>query len=87
MKNLVLTISLKSKLDDVLEDHIKAEKPYTETTVHDPQTIDDEIEQKNEDFLQTAAEFNKIDMAATAHKKGDFYNNLFDVAIDVSDSR
>ena len=26
-------------------------------------------------------------MAATAHKKGDFYNNLFDVAIDVSDSR
>ena len=49
--------------------HIKPEETYVEPTVHDTQTIDDEIKQENEGFLQTAAEFNKTDMAATAQKK------------------
>ena len=48
-------------LNSVQYDQIKTEKPYLE-----PQTIDDEIKQENEDALQTAAEFDKINMAVTA---------------------
>ena len=56
-------------LEDVPYDHIKTEGPYTEPTAQDVQTTNDEIKQKNEDFLQTPAEFNKIDIAATVQKK------------------
>ena len=73
-------------LNNVLYDHIKSEEPYVEPTVQYVQTIDDEIKQENEDFLQTAAEFHKIDMAATT-QKSDFYNNLFDFMIDLPDCR
>ena len=59
-------------LNNVWYDHIKTEEPYVEPTVQDAQTIDDEIKQQNEDFLQIAAKFNKIDMAATAQKKATF---------------
>ena len=48
-------------LEDVPYDHIKTEGPYIEPTAQDVQTTNDEIKQKNEDFLQTPAEFNKID--------------------------
>ena len=56
-------------LENVPYDHIKTEEPYIDPTAQDVQTINDEIKQKNEDFLRTAAEFNKIDMAATLQKK------------------
>ena len=59
-------------LNNVWYDHIKTEELYVEPTVQDAQTIDDEIKQQNEDFLQIAAKFNKIDMAATAQKKATF---------------
>ena len=59
-------------LNNVWYDHIKTEELYVEPTVQDAQTIDDEIKQQNEDFLQIAAKFNKIDMAATAKKKATF---------------
>ena len=84
MKNQVLAISLKMKI--VPYNHIKPEEPYVEPTVQDVQTTDDEIKEENEDFLQTAAEFHKIDMAATT-QKSDFYNNLFDFMIDLPDCR
>ena len=56
-------------LENVPYDHIKTEEPYIDPTPQDVQTINDEIKQKNEDFLRTAGEFNKIDMAATVQKK------------------
>ena len=56
-------------LEDVPYDHLKTEGPYIEPTAQDVQTTNDEIKQKNEDFLQTPAEFNKIDIAATVQKK------------------
>ena len=56
-------------LEDVPYDHIKTEGPYIEPTAQDVQTTNDEIKQKNEDFLQTPAEFNKIYIAATVQKK------------------
>ena len=59
-------------LNNVWYDHIKTEELYVEPTVQDAQTIDDEIKHQNEDFLQIAAKFNKIDMAATAQKKATF---------------
>ena len=59
-------------LNNVWYDHIKTEELYVEPTVQDAQTIVDEIKQQNEDFLQIAAKFNKIDMAATAQKKATF---------------
>ena len=59
-------------LNNVWYDHIKTGEPYVERTVQDTQTIDDKIKQENEDFLQIAAKFNKIDMAATAQKKSTF---------------
>ena len=59
-------------LNNVWYDHIKTGEPYVEPTVQDAQTIDDKIKQENEDFLQIAAKFNKIDMAATAQKKSTF---------------
>ena len=55
-------------LNNVPYDHIKTEETYIELIVQDVQTIDDEIKQENEDFLQTSAELNKIDMTATAQK-------------------
>ena len=59
-------------LNNVWYDHIKTEELYVEPTVQDAQTIDDEIKQQNEDFLQIAAKFNKFDMAATAQKEATF---------------
>ena len=59
-------------LNNVPYDHIKTEEPYVETIVQDVQTIDEEVKQENEDVLQTSAEFNKIDMTATAQKKSAF---------------
>ena len=53
-------------LNSVQYDQIKTEKPYLEPALQDAQTIDDEIKQENEDALQTAAEFDKINMAVTA---------------------
>ena len=45
-------------------------------TLQDAQTIEDEIENEIDDFLQTASESNKIDAAATRQKKVDFYDKL-----------
>ena len=59
-------------LNNILYDLIKTEEPYVEPTVQDPETTDDRIKQENEDYLQTAAEFNRIDMGTTAHKKATF---------------
>ena len=73
-------------LDGIPFSHIKTEEPYIEPSVQDAQTINDKIKQENEDFLRTAAEFNKIDMAATA-QKSDFCNDFFDAIIDLPDSR
>ena len=53
-------------LNSVQYDQIKTEKPYLGPALQDAQTIDDEIKQENEDALQTAAEFDKINMAVTA---------------------
>ena len=53
-------------LNSVQYDQIKTEKPYLEPALQDAQTIDDEIKQENKDALQTAAEFDKINMAVTA---------------------
>ena len=77
---------VKDILNNVPYDHIKSEEPYVEPTVQDVQTIDDEIRQENKDFLQTAAEFHKIDMAATT-QKSDFSKDLFDFVIDLPDCR
>ena len=76
-------------LNNVPYDQIKTVELYVEPTVQGAQTIDDKIKQENEEFLQTPAEFNKIDMAATAQKKpkSGFYNDLFDAIIDLTDSR
>ena len=57
-------------------EHKKVEAPYLPLTVQDAQTIEDEIKKKNDNFLQTASEFNKIDKAATKEKKVDFYHKL-----------
>ena len=56
-------------LNNVPYSYIKTEKLYVELTVQDAETIDDELKQENEDYLQTAAKFNKIDMVSTAQKK------------------
>ena len=55
-------------------------------TNQDAQRINDEIKQENEEFLQRAVNFNKINMGATA-RTSDFCNDLFDILIDLSDSR
>ena len=72
-------------LNNAPYDHIKTEELYVEPTVQDAETIDEEMKQENEDYLKTAAEFNKIDMAATAQKKR-LYNSLFDAVIDLHNS-
>ena len=72
-------------LNNAPYDHIKTEELYVEPTAQDAETIDEEMKQENEDYLKTAAEFNKIDMAATAQKKR-LYNNLFDAVIDLHNS-
>ena len=59
-------------LSNVLYDHKKTEEPYVEMTVQDAETVDDKIKQENEDYLPTAPEFNKIDMATTPHKRATF---------------
>ena len=59
-------------LNNVPYDHVKTKQPYVEPTAQDAEKIDDKIKQENEDYLQTAAEFNKIDMVVTAHKKVTF---------------
>ena len=56
-------------LNNVPYDHVETEEPYVEPTVQDAETIDDKTKQENEDYLQTAAEFNKIHMVTTAQKK------------------
>ena len=56
-------------LNNVPYDQIKTVELYVEPTVQGAQTIDDKVKQENEDFLQTPAEFNKIDLAVTAQKK------------------
>ena len=73
-------------INKVPYNHIKTEELYVEPTVQGTEKIDDKIKQENEDNLETAAEFNKIDMAATA-QKSDFYSKLFDAVIDLLDSR
>ena len=40
--------------------------------MQDAETVNDEIKQENKDYLQTAAEFNKIDMPTTPHKRATF---------------
>ena len=73
MKNQVLAISLRSKLSGHIRRHTvrsyKNRGTYTEPTVQYAQITDDEINRKIKTFLQAAAEFNKIHMAATAQKK------------------
>ena len=59
-------------LSNVQYDHTKTEELYVETTVQDAETVNDEIKQENKDYLQTAAEFNKIDMPTTPHKRATF---------------
>ena len=56
-------------LNNVPYSYIKIEKLYVELTVQIAETIDDELRQENEDYLQTAAKFNKIKTVATARKK------------------
>ena len=56
-------------LNNVPYSYIKIEKLYVELTVQIAETIDDELRQENEDYLQTAAKFNKINTVATARKK------------------
>ena len=73
-------------LNNVPYDHAETEEPYVEPTVQDAETIDDKTKQENEDYLQTAAEFNKIHMATTA-QKSNFYNDLFDAVVDLPVSR
>ena len=46
-------------------EHKKIETPYVPPTVPDAQTIEDEIKNEADDFLQTASKFNEIDAAAT----------------------
>ena len=56
-------------LNNVPYDQIKTVELYVEPTAQGAQTVDDKVKQENEDFLQTPAEFNKIDLAVTAQKK------------------
>ena len=52
----------------------------------DAQTVEDEIKNEIDNFLQTASELNKIAAAATKQKSS-FYDKLFDDVKDVPDSR
>ena len=69
-------------VEDILKDepykHKKVETPYVEPTVQDAATIDDQIKNKIDDFLQLASEFNKVAAAATKQKKADYYDKSFE---------
>ena len=67
--------------------HKKIEVPYVEPTVKDAGTIENESNKKIGDFLKVASEFNKIDAAATRHKKVDYYEKLFEDVQEIDDSR
>ena len=68
-------------------EHKKIETPYVKPSEQDAQTTENEIIKENDEFLQTASEFNKIDAAATKQKEVDFYDKLSDDVQDVTDSR
>ena len=68
-------------------EHKKIETPYVKPTEQDAQTIENEIKNEIDEFLQTASEFNKIDAAASKQKEVDFYDKLSDDVQDVTESR
>ena len=68
-------------------EHKKIETLYVKPTEQDAQTIENEIKNEIDEFLQTASQFNKIDAAVTKQKKVDFYDKLSDDVQDVTDSR
>ena len=80
----------KQIIEDIIKnepnEHKKIETPYVSPAVQDVQTIEDEIKNEIDDFIQTVSEFNKIDAAATKQKQVDFYDKLFDDIKDILDS-
>ena len=66
-------------IEDILEpsQHKKIENPYVSPTPQDAQTIENETKYKIGNFLKTASEFNKVDVAATKQKRDHYYDKLF----------
>ena len=70
-------------LNSVLYEHKKTDELYIEATVDDVLKTEIEIKNENDNFLDTAIGFNKVDLSAANQKKNDFYSELFDAAIDL----
>ena len=79
----------RKRIEDILEPykHKKIWKPYVFLRVQDAQTIENETKNEIDDFLKTAPELDKKDVAATNQKRDDYYNKLFDDITNEGDSR
>ena len=61
----------------------KPDEPYLEPTVDDALKNEDEIKNKNDNFLDTAIDFNKVGISAANQKKHNFHSELFDAVADL----
>ena len=61
----------------------KPDEPYLEPTVDDALKNEDEIKNKNDNFLDTAIDFNKVGISAANQKKHNFHLELFDAVADL----
>ena len=61
----------------------KPDKPYLEPTIDDALKNEDEIKNKNDNFLDTAIDFNKVGISAANQKKHNFHSELFDAVADL----
>ena len=62
-------------LNSVLYEHKKTDELYIEATVDDVLKTEIEIKNKNDNFLDTAIGFNKVDLSAANQKRTIFIQN------------
>lgn len=60
-------------INDVPYGHIKKDQQYVELTVDDTQSVENQIKNENKDFINTAIEFNKVDMRSRQPEKSQFF--------------
>ena len=63
-------------------EHVKTDQEYVQQTADDVQTIEYQTTKYNNDFINTAIEFNKVDISA-ANQKNNLYSDLFDAVVDL----
>ena len=69
-------------INDVPYEHVKTDQEYVQQTADDVQTIEYQTTKYNNDFINTAIEFNKVDISA-ANQKNNLYSDLFDAVVDL----